>query len=276
MKSGATSHDAQQLASLGNFGRNENHVAGQITTRYCKSDTMPLPEPYFFEAPVLKKGSDSWHLASHTLACFLPHEWFAWMQHHGNVSGVSDLEGFWQEHDAADPKLHKSPLKDNKEQFLPLVLHGDGGAYQKWDSITIISFRSLLSAENVATSQLLLAAVPKSCQNKSTDPKQDTMTVVWQILVWSFQHLFYGKRPEFDHNNKAWPLNSQRASVAGTHLWQQKLKGCLFSITADGEFLQNELKLPGYSHNNCCFLCQANKNDIHTMISVQKHCGEVH
>ena len=36
----------------------------------------------------------------------------------------------------------------------------------------------------------------------------------------------------------------------------------MFCVTADGEFLQNELKLPGHSHNSCCFSCQANKSDI--------------
>ena len=186
IKSGTAATDVEQLAALGNFGRNENHIAGQITTRFCKSQELSLPEPYFFEAPVLKKGSDSWYLASHKLAVFLPHEWFAWMEQHDSVSGASGLVGFWDEHDVKDPKLHYKPLKDNRHQCLPFMVHGDGGAYQKWDSITVLSFRSLLCDQNVSTSQMLLAAVPKTCQTKSDDPKLDTMTVVWEVLAWSF------------------------------------------------------------------------------------------
>ena len=262
VKSGAATDDIQVLASLGNFGRNENHVAGQITSRFCKNDSLDLPVPYCFEAPVLKKGTDSWYRANQTLAVFLPHEWFSWVEHHDNVSGFSGLQSFWDEHDAADPKLCKNPMKGSRHLYLPLVIHGDGGQFQKWDSITIISMRSLLSADNVASSQMLLAAIPKGCQHKSENPDEDTMTVVWKVLAWSFQHLYYGKFPEFDHLGKPWPAKTKRADQSGSHLWTQRVRGCLFCVTADGEFLQNELKLPGHSHNSCCFSCQANKSDI--------------
>ena len=262
VKSGAATDDIQVLASLGNFGRNENHVAGQITSRFCKNDSLNLPVPYCFEAPVLKKGTDSWYLAKQTLAVFLPHEWFSWVEHHDNVSGFSGLQSFWDEHDAADPKLCKNPMKGSRHLYLPLVIHVDGGQFQKWDSITITSMRSLLSADNVASSQMLLAAIPKGCQHKSENPDEDTMTVVWKVLAWSFQHLYYGKFPEFDHLGKPWPAKTKRADQSGSHLWTQRVRGCLFCVSADGEFLQNELKLPGHSHNSCCFSCQANKSDI--------------
>ena len=162
-----------------------------------------------FEAPVLKKGTDSWYLANQTLAVFLPHEWFSWVEHHDNVSGFSGLQSFWDEHDAADPKLCKNPMKGSRHLYLPLVIHGDGGQFQKWDSITIISMRSLLSADNVASSQMLLAPIPKGCQHKSENPDEDTMTVVWKVLAWSFQHLYYGKFPEFDHLGKPWPAKNK-------------------------------------------------------------------
>ena len=209
VKSGAATGDIQVLASLGNFGRNENHVAGQITSRFCKNDSLDLPVPYCFEAPVLKKGTDSWYLANQTLAVFLPHEWFCWVEHHDNVSGFSGLQSFWDEHDAANPKLCKNPMKGSRHLYLPLVIHGDGGQFQKWDSTTIISMRSLLSADNVASSQMLLAAIPKGCQHKSENPDEDTMTVVWKVLAWSFQHLYYGKFPEFDHLGKPWPAKNK-------------------------------------------------------------------
>ena len=259
-KSGVTAHDIQDLSSLGNFGRNQNHVAGQLTSKFCKSEELDVPFPYFFEAPVMKKGADKWFLATEKLAVFLPHEWFAWMQSHSNVSGISQLQNLWEEHDPSDPKLHNSTLKSQRDQCLPLMVHADGGAFQKFDSITIISFRSLLSDENVSSSQMLLAAVPKSCQNKTADFKDDTMSAVWEVLTWSFSHLFYGKYPEHDHLGKAWPQKSQRAEKAGSHLWEDKLRGTLFQFSADGEFLQNDLRLPGWSHSSVCVHCKANKS----------------
>ena len=47
-----------------------------------------------------------------------------------------------------------------------------------------------------------------------------------------------------------------------THLQAGKLRECLFCISADGEYLQNEFKLAGASHNECCFNCKANKSDV--------------
>ena len=72
MKSGigAGSNDLEELAALGNFGRNSGHVAGQLTTKYCKDDSMLLPLPYFFECPVQKKSPDSWYMAKETVAIF--------------------------------------------------------------------------------------------------------------------------------------------------------------------------------------------------------------
>lgn len=264
MKSGlgGGNNDLEQLAAMGNYRRSSGHVAGQLTTKYCKDDSMTLPQPYFFECPVLKKSPDSWYLAKETVANFLPHEWFSWLESHDSVSGASHLADFWASHNMSDPKLAKNPIYKEAQVFLPMLLHGDGGAFQRNDSINIISMRSLLSASNVATSQLLLAAVPKACCNKSDDPELDTMTAVWEVLVWSFQHMFYGKHPEFDHQGKAWAVKSKRAQAAGTHLQAGKLRGCLFCISADGEYLQNEFKLAGASHNECCFNCKANKSDV--------------
>ena len=88
------------------------------------------------------------------------------------------------------------------------------------------------------------------------------MLNVWQILKWSFEHMFFGKHPEKDHLGKLWKKESSRASLAGTPLTPDRKKGVLWAITGDGEYFQNEFKLAGSSHNQCCFNCDANKSDI--------------
>ena len=38
--------------------------------------------------------------------------------------------------------------------------------------------------------------------------------------------------------------------------------GFIFALAGDGEWFQNEYKLPGFAFNDCCFNCKANKSDI--------------
>ena len=52
VKTGVTAPDIQLMASFGNFGRNPNHVAGQVTKQYCQSDDIDIPEPYVIDLPV--------------------------------------------------------------------------------------------------------------------------------------------------------------------------------------------------------------------------------
>lgn len=261
-KSGANSTDIQQLASLGNFGRSSEHIASQVITKYCQSGNISLPEPYFADIPVCVKTSDDWTLSVKPVAMYLPHEWFGWLQMEEQAAGFDCLEGFWAGHCRTDPKLDGNPASSDPGKYLPLILHGDGGAFQKSDSIIVLSMRSLLSASNVAHSQMLLVAIPKSAVNKSPNPEEDTMTCLWNILVWSLSYMFFGKHPEQDHQGREWhPKMSARAQKAGSLLNSHGLCGMVFAISADGEFFQNEFRLPGSSHANCCWSCAANKSD---------------
>lgn len=145
--------------------------------------------------------------------------------------------------------------------FVPLGLHGDGGQFQRNDSINVISFRSLLSSWNVATSQLLLIALPKGCINKNKDDNsKDTMHHIWKVLVWSLEATFYNKFPEMDHMGKDWPTGSWRAKMGGHPLSTAGYRGFLYAIQADGEYMANEFHLNGASMEQMCWNCDANKS----------------
>lgn len=283
VKTGVTAPDIQLMASFGNFGRNPNHVAGQVTKQYCQSDDIDIPEPYVIDLPVRVRTPDDWALGTRQVGIFLPHEWWAWMSDKEAVSGLSGLADFWEGQDLSDPKLEGNPLMtEDYKTFCPIVIHGDGGAFQRSDSIEVISMRSLLSSSNVSTSQLLLAAVPKSCISKSDKDSEDTMRCLWEVLAWSFTHIYYGKWPEFDHAGRAWPQKSMRKARAGSPLNPDGYSGVIWSITADGEYMQNSFFLPGHSFNDCCWSCQANKSDrphndyranAKWRATVVSHCG---
>ena len=149
------------------------------------------------------------------------------------------------------PVAATMPSQEDKSLYLPMLLHGDGGAFQSSDSINVISMRSFLSSANVATSQLLLLAIPKACCNKSSNSEEDTMTALWNVLQWSFNAVWCGKWPEKDHLGEAWRPKSYRHSKAGSALNSNGYCGWLFGITCDGEYQQNEFGLQGHSYNQC-------------------------
>ena len=123
--------------------------------------------------------------------------------------------------------------------------------------------RSLLSSPNVASSQLLLLALPKGAINKSPDDAAfDTMKVLWQVLQWSWEAAFYNKFPEFDHAGNPWPAKSWRQQMAGQPLSREGFRACIWAVQADGEYLQNEFQLKGASHEEMCFNCSANKSTL--------------
>ena len=304
-KSGASRPDLQELAKLGNFGNSPQHIYEQMVSKYCKSEAIHMPGPYVVDIPVVVTKESSTAVQWRPVAFFLPHEWFGWISSSNlsedqreQLAGWSHLEQFWEEHDLLDPKLENNPVMDDGNDpanFLPLLLHGDGGAFQRNDSINVISMRSLLSSSSVSMSQMLLAAIPKAAVNKSEKLEEDTMHQIWKVLVWSFKHMFEGRYPAFNHlgskfaldkgsegsaldkgkdkskaedkalhkgKSEGKALNKGRAQMAGELLHPDGLCGWLFGITGDGEYVQNEFKLKGASHNECCFSCHANKSDI--------------
>ena len=62
-KSGVSTSDIQELASLGNHGQNPKHIAHQLQPKYCESIGIDLPMPYFVETPVQLKTADGLSVA---------------------------------------------------------------------------------------------------------------------------------------------------------------------------------------------------------------------
>ena len=112
LKSGQNSPDIQELASLGNFGKNPNHVANQLQKKYCQNSDIDIPFPFSLDCPVLLKGSDGICHGTRKVGMFLPHEWFHWLCGKEGVSGLNDLSSFWADHSIHDPQLKHSPVMD--------------------------------------------------------------------------------------------------------------------------------------------------------------------
>ena len=205
------------------------------------------------------------------ISTFLPHEWVASIARTSeelelevlNSPGISD---FWAQHNVEeDPKLFDNPItkvKNFKQVMLPVLVHGDGGEFQKRDSLNVISFKSMLSSISVAYSQMMLAAVPKkSTVTDNTNSKNDTMMCIWEVLVWSFTALFQGVHPATDHLNRPWPKGSTREKNANKPI-HKNLRACVFAISGDLEYFQNQFGLTAHSSHNLCWRCPANRSDV--------------
>jgi len=122
-KSGATGTGISELAALGNHGRSSNHCASQMVTKYCQSEQITFPNPYFAEIPCLVKKPNEWEVELKSVALFLPHELFAWLEGQEQVSGFSKLATFWQDHLENDPKLKFNPAKIEPQLHLCVCRH---------------------------------------------------------------------------------------------------------------------------------------------------------
>ena len=263
--------DVDYIASLGSYGHSPQNITHALIQRYCLDPKNPLPFPYKAQIPMLVKNNSECEVSVRTMDfwMYLPHDWFALdgcnSQVLNTLFGFDSVGSFWDEHDMDnDPKFFQNPIKDvhaaNLHRLVALALHGDAGRFHKNDSMMVISMRSLHSDANVASSQLLLAGIPKACINKSTDPNLDTMFQIWKVLKWSFTHLFHGKHPPTNHMGEPW-IEPDRQMNRGKPLcdgW----KAFIFALTGDLEYFQNEMKLKCHSHNQCCWNCNANKSDI--------------
>ena len=106
---------------------------------------------------------------------------------------------------------------------------------------------------------MLPLALPKPAIHKSEILAEDTMHCLWSVLTWPMQHMYCGKFLEKAADGKDWQHKSPRGQKAGTLLNSAGLCGMIFAITADGRFFQNEYRLPGSSHAECCWCCGANR-----------------
>jgi hypothetical protein len=259
--------DVNLLASLGSFGQEPQNITPAIMERFCKKSCTKLPEPFPIQLPVLVKSMEtfSYEVEMKQFWVFLPHDWLRPLPDNvvEKIWGLGQLEKFWANHNTTnDPccrKLHKVLAKT---KVAPLLLHGDGGQFQREGSLMVISMRSLLSASSVGNSQMLLGAIPKICVSKSSDESLDTMKVFWKVMAWSFQSLLDGKHPVLNFDGTPFDKTDWRYAVKGTPLLGSGYSAAIFAISGDNEYYQNELKLPGYSSNQCCKDCAANKSDI--------------
>jgi len=252
--SGCKTPDVQRLSALGAHGHLPGNIHKALVRQFSKG--LLTPEPYIVNVPLKVRRRTRVSVVTQPLHILLPHEWIGALAEadiSADVLGLQRVQGFCNSHDGRDPKFYLNDLGNDK---VPLLVHGDGGQFQKRDSILVLSMRSILATENVKTSQLLLAAVPNKCRTKGV--LGDTWEQVWTVVAWSFTALFEGKHPRTDHLGNPWPPGSQRALRAGTSM----PKAVIYALGGDLEYLMNEYGLRHHAHANPCSWCPCNWTDL--------------
>lgn len=255
--SGATGADLDILASMGSHGQESgiHNISRTIKRHFCKNLGCP-PEAHTVSVPMIVRHKAVENVKMVDTPMLLPHDWFAALERHPEVLGLDSLETFWSQHDPTDPKLFQNPMGafDYKAACVPFLLHGDGAKFQRADSLMVLSMRSIISAHNTASSQLLICAIPSSCTVKP----EATWSAIWQEVTWSFTALFEGKHPTLDAQGQPFAAGSSRAALAGKPLMpsRPKLRGVLWVIAGDNEYLANYMHLNHPSARHPCFMCE--------------------
>ena len=156
------------------------------------------------QVPALDDKGSSTRSISVQTAFFLPSQWMVTLQEDclaaewdSCFGAESRLLNFWTSRKIDDPKFRNHPCldKDYYRKAIPVVLHGDGAAFQKRDSLTTVSFAGLLREGQTLETHLLLSRWPKSVTSKTAGGTWDTL---WAWLVWDFNQLFHNRYASVD------------------------------------------------------------------------------
>lgn len=242
--------EVQWLGSLSAEGG--GNASRAIYRRYLGSMEEYLPDATMVSTPIKIPGGADMHWQD--ISMILPHMWLHSMSKHPQCDEVLGAEfmGFWSKCNHGRKWLHHPVNGSDLNSMVPFCLHGDGGAFQERDSLSVTSLKPLHGDRG---DHLLISAIPYSICNSST------MTHVWSVIAWPLRAMLEGKHPKLDWNGEAWPEKSKEAGLAGQQLCTQKFRGVVWGLTGDMEWYAKEFKLPCYPNaDSFCWLCKANRD----------------
>ena len=200
----------------------------------------------------------------------LPHLLFAQVYHSNKCAFIDRILGgsvervqeFWRAM-RGNPTFEQHPLKsrdDFSTRAIPILLHGDGapvtGVGKIWGrSAVIMSWCSMLGKGKTLLTNYLIYFYYK--QFASKDDGRNTMTRMFEKLLWSFRALSSGKHPTHDEYGNPYTAGDKEYAKRGTDLadgWY----GVLFGSRGDLEYHADVGLERWDSATRPCFWCDAN------------------
>ena len=262
----------KRIASLGASGKFPNNCHAELL-KYLGEPSTPAPMLHKVALQRLKiSTARPDEIVEVDQPIFLPHVMFAHYYNNdrdrfnelflGPFADPKTIESFWGELEKRkDDRLVDHPVKEDpawRRCTIPLAFHGDGVPVLQvgkanTKSIEVYSFQSLFPAGLTTLKAKILMTMVFG--KNFTDHTEDQL---WTVLSWSFSSLAKGRWPSVDWNGESYPPDSSEARLGGTFL-ADGLRGILFSIKGDLDFLAKTLHLRHYNSFQMCELCPADR-----------------
>ena len=210
------------------------------------------------------------HLLAHHLNTGYP-------EHATRLFGLDRTEQFWRAQDRRNPKFHEHPMLDTSnwtKECSPYVLHADGASYAQRDSLKTLSVKPLLrrasdDEEESCEIHIYVVAFPTSCEAPGTWP------ALWKWVHWSMEAWLVGKHPSEGPLGEELPADL--AHLAG----KSCPRASLWGFTADLDYYQKDMGMPGNSSTSFCWCCECNRsnkpwNDFRSDCAFAKHLRTPH
>ena len=231
--SGVQDDEVDDLASCGGYGTHDSNIHADLMRKFF--EPILAPQPIQVEIDYMDpKGNKEDALAGLT-SIFLPSDWLHMLSANPQIStGFSQVCGtpqmlthFWDQQRLTHAKFNKITERldmSELKQCIPLLVHGDGAAFQDRDSLMTISFSGVLKTGHIADSNLLYASYPKSCATKST------WTTLWTWLAWDLNALYHNRWPLEDPFGNAIVEGHPRKHQAGKQILPDGYRCILYGV----------------------------------------------
>ena len=255
--------DVIKMASLGNWGRNPNHIREDLERALPPSllsqalKTIQVP---------FKAGVDQ--MKEHPVAIVQPHVAFHLLYHHRRTcffrifmnGSTANLQRFWDDmEDHPNLKDHPCTQRTNYKQLaVPIEVHFDGipvtaiGRKAAQSAIGY-SWKSMAVMGNPAMLRMLIGFLWKSMCIKEGKVSQDRF---WLHVCYSLYWLYMGVWPWVDEHDA--PLrNAKQGELADGFFCP------ISSICSDLVEVEGELGLNSATSGRPCVLCNADEGGAH-------------
>lgn len=211
----------EAISAIGSYGAHAQNLFRDVVRLFGMPKGAPPID--WIELP-LKGGRKMLH------PILWPHNFFQalprgradiWRSRVTGTAGAA--QQFWDSIAHTDfVRRHPFLPSDAWRDIIPLGFHGDGGGFNKHDSLYTLSWNSLLAVGQTVQTRFLFSVIKKS------DMVADTLDTIVKALSWSMNVLLSGQTPYTDWQNRC--IDGGGVDLAsGT-------RGCLVQVRGDWEF----------------------------------------
>lgn len=264
------------LANLGTRGQHQANVERDLM-RWAKRQMPSALDLYVVDITIIDPASVGETMVQ--LPLLLPHELFGalyaanatlgssqwapgeaaspgvWEKAVLGPGGQEAISDFWEKLEHMEWVQRHPALSawGSRSTAVPIGFHGDGAQFTREESMTALTWSSVMATGASLDSRFLITALP------TTWLAPGTLDEVFSVLAWSFAAMLDGFYPPVDHKGNPW-CDGTRANLAGKPL-AGGFRGVWAESRGDWDWQVKCYRLRGWSSTSCCHLCDATPNE---------------